>query len=252
MSAARLQEVGPARRGRGGLGLGVDAPVLGLPGLVDAGEIPGLGRVERAVGDREAEDERARERDQLVQGGQARRRRAPATAARSAARLAGGCGSCMTPVTATSGAPSRRAAQTSHGSQPAACRAASPSGSRGAVAEQVAGAVGGDRVDHRLAPGRDPVDRGIGGAGQRQPLGPRSRRRGRPIRRRSPSPAPRSARRAAPRPASSAAGRRAPPRSRPARGRRSPGSRTAAAVPRSRGAAPRGAPARRRVRRSRR
>ena len=115
--------------------------------------------------------QRARERDELVQRGERRRRRArpPPPGARRGS--AAGCGWCITPVTATSGAPRARALQASQGSQPAACRAASAGRRGGAVAEQVGAAVLGDRVDHRVALGGDPVDRRVGGAGQRQAVG---------------------------------------------------------------------------------
>ena len=53
------------------LGLGVQSPVLDLPGLVDARQLPGGLGVEGVPGDGEAEHQRARQRDELVQRGEA-------------------------------------------------------------------------------------------------------------------------------------------------------------------------------------
>ena len=124
---ARVQEVGAAGGG-GRLGLGVEAPLLGLPGLVDAGELPGLGGVERAAATarpRTSEPESATSscrRDEREGVARPPPRRGGRRGWRRAARR------CMTPVDGDQRRAEGPADQASQGSQAAAWRAASASG----------------------------------------------------------------------------------------------------------------------------
>ena len=126
------------------------------------------GGVERAAADREPEDERARQRDEVVKGDEAEGVFARPPPARRAARLAGGWRRCITPE-----GDERRVEAPPRPEEPGvpARRPAAPPAPRalGAVAEKVGGAVFGDRGDDRRALRRDPVDGGVGEPGERQP-----------------------------------------------------------------------------------
>ena len=103
---AACEEAGAADGG-GRLGLGVEAPLLGLPGLVDARELPGLGGVERAAAGPRGRGRASPRARRGRAGRRARRRPRPATAGPEGGEARGAAGAGASPrVTARSGAPS--------------------------------------------------------------------------------------------------------------------------------------------------
>ena len=73
-------------------GFRILAPLLGLPLLVERGGRPGGVEADRAFGQRQRDDQRARDGDQRRQAGQLERDRAPSTAAARRATVSAGCG----------------------------------------------------------------------------------------------------------------------------------------------------------------